>query len=134
MTLREWRADGARGKFGVGLLLRVARLDREVRVCASLGSRAAHDSPGLEGAYRTLTHCKDGVMPKDDIPSRFLLDVVRDMGEKLTPTWNAGVERWFDEHQDTTIEDYAANFAREHGITLMGEPQDPAWAEFYRGS
>ena len=73
-------------------------------------------------------------MPMDDVPSRFLLDVVRDMGEELTPTWNAGVERWFEKHQNTTIDDHAANFAREHGITLLGEPEDSAWAEFYRGS
>ena len=69
----------------------------------------------------------------DDLPSRFLLDVVREMGEELTPIWNAGVERWFAEHEDTTMEEYAANFAREHGITLPGEAADPSWGEFYRG-
>ena len=72
-------------------------------------------------------------MALDDIPSRFVLDVVREMSPELVPSWNVGLERWFDEHGSATVDDYAASFLREHDFTLFGEAPVDRWAEFYRG-
>jgi len=72
-------------------------------------------------------------MALDDIPSRFVLDVVREMSPGLVPSWNVGLERWFEEHESTTVDEYAATFLREHKLTLFGMAPDPRWADFYRG-
>ena len=59
-------------------------------------------------------------MAMDDIPSRLVLDVVREMSPELVPSWNVGLERWFDEHETTTVDEYAVSFLREHHLTLFG--------------
>jgi hypothetical protein len=72
-------------------------------------------------------------MTLDDIPSHFVLDVVREMGPELVPSWNVGLERWFDGHEGRTVDEYAVSFLREHNLTLIGEAPVARWAEFYRG-
>ena len=69
----------------------------------------------------------------DDDSSRFVLDVVREMTITQRAARNAGVERRFEDHQGSSIDDYAAHFLRSSGITLQGDPTDPRRAEFYRG-
>ena len=72
-------------------------------------------------------------MALDDIPSRFVLDVVREMSPELVPSWNVGLERWFDEHESTTVDEYAVSFLQEQNLTLLGEAPVARWAEFYGG-
>ena len=72
-------------------------------------------------------------MAMDDIPSRFVLDVVREISPGLVSSWNVGLERWFTAHERTTVDEYAASFLREHNLTLLGEAPAARWAEYYRG-
>jgi hypothetical protein len=67
-------------------------------------------------------------MALDDIPSRFVLDVVREMSPELVPSWNVGLERWFDEHESTTVDEYAVSFLQEHNLTPFGEAPVARWA------
>lgn len=86
--------------------------------------------PGIRTAVPAW---EDEAMALDDIPSRFVLDVVREMSPGLVPSWNVGLERWFKEHENTTVDEYAASFLREHTLTLFGKAPVARWAEFYRG-
>ena len=90
--------------------------------------------PTTGPAVRTASPAwEDEPMALDDIPSRFVLDVVREMSPGMVPSWNVGLERWFKEHESTTVDEYAASFLREHDLTLFGKAPVARWAEFYRG-